>query len=60
MNVPTWHYKIEQLVVTEPVDAHQLHRLTQALDNLGREGWEAVTFRKSRATMGEGAETGAK
>jgi hypothetical protein len=43
MNIPTWQYKVEELVVTEPVDAAQLHRINAKLDELGKQGWEAVT-----------------
>ncbi len=38
-----WFYKIEHLIVKEPMQADQLHQVTMKLDDLGGDGWEAVS-----------------
>lgn len=43
MSIPTWQYKIEEIVVTGTATAPALHKINEKLDALGVEGWEAVT-----------------
>ena len=38
-----WFYKIEHLIVKEPMSAAELHQVQMKLDDLGGEGWEAVS-----------------
>jgi hypothetical protein len=41
MQIPTWHYRVEEVVVQ--LGQPQLHQVNQRLDELGMQGWEAVT-----------------
>ena len=43
MNIPTWHYKVQDIAVGDVPDARALHDVTMILDGLGIQGWEAVT-----------------
>jgi len=38
-----WFYKIEHLVVNEPMTPAALHEINMKLDELGGQGWEAVS-----------------
>jgi histidinol dehydrogenase len=42
-SVPAWKYKIEKIVVSEPVDQGQINQVQRNLNAFGAEGWEAVT-----------------
>jgi hypothetical protein len=38
-----WFYKIEPISVTEPMQTVEMHKVQMKLDDLGGEGWEAVS-----------------
>jgi hypothetical protein len=43
MQIPTWHYRVEEIAVGVQPSQPQLHQVNQRLDELGMQGWEAVT-----------------
>lgn len=43
MNIPTWHYKVEEIVVGVQPNPSQVQQINKKLDELGMQGWEAVT-----------------
>ena len=43
MDIPTWHYKIEEVVTAVQPNQNQVHEVHKKLDALGMQGWEAVT-----------------
>ena len=47
-----WFYKIEQIIVTEPMLSAEMHKVTMKLDDLGGEGWEAVSVVPSGTQVG--------
>ena len=47
-----WFYKIEHLIVKEPMQAAELHKVQMQLDDLGGEGWEAVSVVPSGTQVG--------
>jgi len=47
-----WFYKIEHIIVREPMQAVELHQLNMKLDDLGGEGWEAVAVVPSGTQVG--------
>jgi hypothetical protein len=47
-----WFYKIEPLVVKEPMKPTELHDISVKLDDLGGQGWEAVSVVPSGAQAG--------
>jgi hypothetical protein len=52
MAIKKWFYKIEQVVVKEPINPTELHNLSVKLDSLGAEGWEAISVVPSLTTVG--------
>jgi hypothetical protein len=51
-STPKWFYKIEQITVKEPMQSAELHQLNMKLDDLGGEGWEAVSVVPSGTQVG--------
>jgi hypothetical protein len=51
-SIQKWHYRIEPIIVKEPIAPATLHQIQMALDNLGAEGWEAVTVVPSGTQVG--------
>ncbi len=47
-----WHYKIEHIIVKEPMQPAELHQVQIKLDDLGGQGWEAVTAVPSGTQLG--------
>jgi hypothetical protein len=47
-----WFYKIEHLTMREPMQPGELHQLNMKLDDLGGEGWEAVSVVPSGTQVG--------
>ena len=43
MNIPTWHYKIEEIAGAVQPSPNQVQLINAKLDELGMQGWEAVT-----------------
>jgi len=43
MEIPTWHYKVEQIVVAVQPNPNHMHQVQMKLDEIGMQGWEAVT-----------------
>jgi hypothetical protein len=43
MAATKWFYKIEPLVVKEPITPSALHDISVKLDDLGGQAWEAVS-----------------
>lgn len=47
-----WFYKIERIIVREPMQPAELHKLSTQLDDLGGEGWEAIAVVPSGTQVG--------
>lgn len=47
-----WFYKVEPLIVKEPMTTSELHQVQMKLDDLGAEGWEAVSVVPSGTQLG--------
>jgi hypothetical protein len=47
-----WFYKIEHVFVKEPMQPGELHKVQVKLDDLGGEGWEAVSVVPSGTQVG--------
>jgi|GEM_PF-6020972 hypothetical protein len=52
MPATKWFYKIEPLVVREPMTGSALHDITVKLDALGEQAWEAVSVVTSGTQAG--------
>jgi hypothetical protein len=52
MPATKWFYKIEPLVVKEPLTPSALHEISLKLDNIGWESWEAVSVVTSATQVG--------
>jgi hypothetical protein len=48
-----WFYKIEPLIVKEPMTTFALHEISVKLDDLGGQGWEAVSVVPSGTQPGQ-------